>query len=73
MIKKPTTNQSIPQTSDERESLRSAVADYALTHRLVTPLSMEELSDHAMMLAPHPDLVDGLAGADGADGLRPRS
>lgn len=58
MIKKPTTNQSIPQTSDERESLRSAVADYALTHRLVPPLSMEELRDHAMLLAPHPDLVD---------------
>ena len=58
MIKKPTTNQSIPQTPDERESLRSAIADYASQHRLVPPLSMEELRDHATLLAPHPDLVD---------------
>ncbi|MBN2163598.1 MAG: polyprenyl synthetase family protein [Pontiellaceae bacterium] len=48
----------IPSTLQERDSLRLRVETYADQQGLVPPLSMEELRDHALELAPSSVSVD---------------
>jgi len=48
----------VPSELAKRDELRRSVADYAATNRLVPPLSMEELRDHAGNLAADPSMVD---------------
>ena len=48
----------VPAERADRAHLERAAQDYAERHRLVPPLSMEELRDHAARIAPYPSLVD---------------
>ena len=48
----------VPPTAPEREALRARVDAYAKQHRLVPPLSMEELRDHARAIGATSASVD---------------
>jgi len=48
----------VPSEREQRDDMHERVADYAATHALVPPLSMEELRDHAEAIAEHPGMVD---------------
>lgn len=48
----------VPSERAKRDELREAVAAYAVDQRLVPPLSMEELRDHAARLAEGSALID---------------
>ncbi len=52
------TGQGVPSDKAGREQLRQAVADHVAGNRLVPPLSMEELRDHASRLTDQSSLVD---------------
>ncbi|MEA2069366.1 MAG: polyprenyl synthetase family protein [Verrucomicrobiota bacterium] len=47
----------VPFARAQRNELRQAVGDYAAKHKLVPPLSMEELRDHASRLTSHPSCL----------------
>ena len=48
----------VPVERSERDQLQHAVQAYAAERRLVPPLSMEELRDHAENIATNPGMVD---------------
>lgn len=48
----------IPAERVKRDELQHAVAAYAAEHKLVPPLSLEELRDHASTMASHTSLTD---------------
>ncbi|VGO21756.1 polyprenyl synthetase family protein [Pontiella sulfatireligans] len=48
----------VPAERAQRSEVEQAVADYAAANRLVPPLSMEELRDHAALLTPDSSLLD---------------
>ena len=48
----------VPEERGHRNKVQQAVSDYAAQHRLVPPLSMEELRDHALRLTSHSSLID---------------
>jgi len=48
----------VPEERVQRNEVQQAVSDYAAQHRLVPPLSMEELRDHALRLTSHSSLID---------------
>lgn len=57
-MKRTEASYGVPETLSERQGLRKAVEHYAKDHRLVPPLSMEELRDHAEALSVQPGLID---------------
>jgi len=48
----------VPAERAKRDGLQQAVAEYAATNKLVPPLSMEELRDHAARITAQSSLVD---------------
>jgi geranylgeranyl pyrophosphate synthase len=48
----------VPSERAQRDEVQQAVAAYCAAHRLVPPLSMEELREHAEHLAPQSSLLD---------------
>lgn len=48
----------VPAERSKRDAMQAVVADYAEVRRLVPPLSMEELRDHAGQIATNPGMVD---------------
>ncbi|VGO17518.1 Hexaprenyl-diphosphate synthase large subunit ((2E,6E)-farnesyl-diphosphate specific) [Pontiella desulfatans] len=48
----------VPAAEAQRSEMQQAVAAYATQHRLVPPLSMEELRDHASRLTSQSSLLD---------------
>jgi geranylgeranyl diphosphate synthase type II len=48
----------VPGESAQRNEFQKIAAEYVAREKLVPPLSMEELRDHASRLAPHPGMVD---------------
>ena len=58
MKKQSPTEYGVPSGLAQRDLLRREVEQYAVEHRLVPPLSMEELRDHALRLASNAGVVD---------------
>lgn len=57
-MKKTKPDYGVPTERTQRNEVQQAVARYTANHRLVPPLSMEELRDHASRLTPHSSLLD---------------
>ncbi|MDF7799978.1 polyprenyl synthetase family protein [Pontiellaceae bacterium B1224] len=57
-MKKVKNSFGIPAARLERDALALSVREYAATHKLVPPLSMEELRDHAAGIVPNTGMLD---------------
>jgi geranylgeranyl pyrophosphate synthase len=57
-MKKTKPEYGVPQSRMRRNEVLQKVAAYTAAHRLVPPLSMEELHDHAEKISANPGMVD---------------